>query len=104
PGERSLLVWRRLEDDRLERTEEPFSPWLLTPEPNAKLGAGFEELATGEYRFLYQFPSWGDFQAALSYVRDSHVDHFAYASAGKQALVRTAKPPSKARTWPQRDG
>ena len=91
PSERSLIVWRREEGDRLERVEEVISPWLLTTRPDSRLGGGFRALEDGEFRFLYEFPTWGDFQSALSYVRESHVEHLAYASAVKQALVRTGK-------------
>src|SRR5687768_4231502 len=91
PSERSLVVWRRHDGDRVERVEEPFVPWLLTTSPDSRLGGGFRALEGGEFRFLYEFPTWGDFQSALAYVRDSRVEHLAYASAVKQALVRTGK-------------
>ncbi len=91
PGERSMVLWRRLEDGSVERSEVPFVPWLLLAAPVPALGYTPRELKGDGFRYLYELPTWSDFQNALAYVRDSHLENLAYSNGAKQALVRSGK-------------
>ncbi len=91
PGDRTLRIWRRLADDSVELTEESFHPWALLTSPHPMLPGAPTELEGDGFRFLYEFPSWGEFLSAHSFLRDQHVESLAYSNGAKQALVRCGK-------------
>ncbi len=91
PGDRSLHVWRRLPDDTLEHSEEPFRPWLLLTEPHPGLAAPYRKLEGDGFNLLYEFASWSDFLNANMMVRDQHVSSLSYANGSKQALLMCGK-------------
>lgn len=90
-GERELILWQRLWDEKVVQITEPFTPWLLLTEPHPHLDIEPIELEGEGFRFLYEFSRWSAFTEARQYLRDEHVEHFAYPSAIKQALTRCGK-------------
>jgi len=91
PGDTSVSIWRRLEDDRVEHWEEPFRPWLITRAPNPLIGADPEELEGQGFRYLYEFTSLGEYRAAVTHLRDNHVEHLTAATPARLALMHSGK-------------
>jgi DNA polymerase I len=91
PQESKLCVWRRLPDGKVEKSWEPFAPWILLTAPRPGLEAECRELEGEGYRFLCEFPTFSAFQEARRLLREEHVEHLTYASGAKLALMRSGK-------------
>jgi DNA polymerase elongation subunit (family B) len=86
-----LVTYRRLVDDSVDSTREPFRPWLLTT-ADFHAGEDFpkaisEPLLGGELNRLHRFERWNDFLDARDRLRNRSFSHLAYASSIKNALV-----------------
>ncbi|MGC8667379.1 MAG: DNA polymerase domain-containing protein [Chthonomonadales bacterium] len=91
PGDAAMVVWRRLEDGRVEQTEEPFRPWLITRAHNPLLGVEPQELEGEGFRYLYEFASLEEYRSALAHLRDNHVEHLTANTPARLALIITGK-------------
>lgn len=91
PGEAAMAIWRRLEDGRVERSQEPYRPWLLTRAPNPLLGGDVQELEGEGFRYLYEFASLTEYRAALAHLRENHVEHLTASTPARLALMQSGK-------------
>jgi DNA polymerase elongation subunit (family B) len=85
-----LTLWRRMGDDRVVVERVPSRPWLLLAEPAPGM-AVTRELEGGHFRLLCEFPSREAQRVARLYLRDRQVEHSAYVSPTKAALVATGR-------------
>jgi DNA polymerase elongation subunit (family B) len=88
----SLILWRRLPDDTLERIERTVLPWILVTSPQdipSPSSATVTRLEGEGFAYLAEFQRPEDCGRARMDLRERHAEYIAYASDARMALTRT---------------